>query len=331
MPGVGLAAVFHRQHHHEFVLDLRHRLIGVQPHEAGDLGEVGGAHAAALLPPAPHGLPQTACTGGRDPDQVRVARDVVAQDHVQVVLQVLPDGRQMRHAGDAQPLQGRAIAHARQLQQFGRKQAAAADDDLLARTDLAQLTALHHLHADRARAFEQDPGHRAVALQLQVGALAQVRQDVGLAGVVAFAPLHHHLGGTEAVLGGTVQVRVVGPAGFLAGLAQGRVPGIVGAQFLHPDRPALAMPGIVGRGEGLVVLALLEVGQDLVPAPAGIAGLRPAVVIQPVAAHVHEHVERGATAQAATGRMVGAATVQARIGGRVEAPVVGAAPEPVHQ
>ena len=237
---------------------------------------------------------------------------------------MLAHGRQVRDDGNTHALQMRTVAQARELQELGREQAAAAHNHFLARADLALLPGLHHLHAHGAVAFEQNARGLHLALQLQVGALAQVRQYPGLARVVALAALHHDLRGAKAVLRGAVQVGVKGPARLLAGLAQRGVPGVVGAQLLHPHRAAVAVVGVAILIEGLVVLTLFEVGQHVVPAPAGVARRGPAVVVQRVAAHIHQHVERRAPAQAAPQRVVRHAPAQPRLRHSIEAPVVGA-------
>ena len=65
----------------------------------------------------------------------------------------------------------------------------------------------------------------------------------------------------------------------------------------------------------------LEVGQHVVPGPAGIAQLAPLVVVARLAAHVDHAVDRGAAAQHLAARIVERAAVEAGLGLGLEAPV----------
>ena len=79
----------------------------------------------------------------------------------------------------------------------------------------------------------------------------------------------------------------------------------------------------VGRGgAGLVVLGADEVGEDVVPAPAGAAGVvAPAVVVGAVAAHVEHRVHRARAAEALAARHVEGAAVAAGLGAAAVVPV----------
>ncbi len=74
-------------------------------------------------------------------------------------------------------------------------------------------------------------------------------------------------------------------------------------------------------GAALAALGALEVGQDLVPAPAGAAVGRPAVVVDRAAAHVEHRVHRARAAERLAARDVEAAVVAARLGLGLVVPV----------
>ena len=80
-------------------------------------------------------------------------------------------------------------------------------------------------------------------------------------------------------------------------------------------RPAIRRPRRATRSSPrVVVLGLLEIGQHVVPAPAGIAELAPAVVVGRLAAHVDHAVDRGAAAQHLAARIGERAAVEPGLG-----------------
>jgi hypothetical protein len=56
-------------------------------------------------------------------------------------------------------------------------------------------------------------------------------------------------------------------------------------------------------GTALLVLGLLEIGQHVVIAPAGIAALAPAIVILVLAAHIQQAVDRARSAEHFSARL----------------------------
>src|SRR5690606_39700748 len=62
----------------------------------------------------------------------------------------------------------------------------------------------------------------------------------------------------------------------------------------HVERPAHAVEITLAT---LLILALAEIGQHLVPAPAARAGLRPAVIIRALPANIEQAVDGGGAAQ----------------------------------
>ena len=91
-----------------------------------------------------------------------------------------------------------------------------------------------------------------------------------------------------------VEVVPARDADLLGGVAKGLED--VPAQPLARDLPLAA--GAVQRALAAeAVLGAAEVGQHVVPAPAGIAELAPVVVVRRLAAHVDHAVDRGAAAE----------------------------------
>src|SRR5690606_4518497 len=122
-------------------------------------------------------------------------------------------------------------------------------------------------------------------------------------------------------------VEVVGgrDAGLLRRLREGVEDGPVQALLLHAPLAAGAPAlGVEARGGVEVVGALVEVlvppevGQALVPAPAGVGAeavaRAPAVVVARLAAHVDHAVDAGTAAQHLAARVAQRAAVQARVG-----------------
>ncbi len=96
-----------------------------------------------------------------------------------------------------------------------------------------------------------------------------------------------------------------------------------------PARPSAASPfprairrrRHVCRRPPVEVFRLPEEWQHIVPAPALAAHLAPLVVVAGLAAHIDHAVDRGAAAKHLAARIADGATVQARLGFRLEAPV----------
>src|SRR6202030_867902 len=81
----------------------------------------------------------------------------------------------------------------------------------------------------------------------------------------------------------------------------------------------------------LPVLSLLEVWQDIVPAPAAIAELPPMVEILGLAADVDEAVDRRRAAEHPAARVGDRPSGRARIGFRLEVPGEGRVVEQLHE
>src|SRR5579883_1569669 len=88
--------------------------------------------------------------------------------------------------------------------------------------------------------------------------------------------------------------------------------------FLDAPFAALAVEFI---GAGDVVFRALEIGQHIVPRPARIAELPPAVVVARLAAHVDYAVDRRAATENAPARIIERTAVQTGLVLRLEAPI----------
>ena len=98
-----------------------------------------------------------------------------------------------------------------------------------------------------------------------------------------------------------------------------------GIEDLPTDARLLDAPLAAGAvrlvGAGREILAALEVGQHVVPRPAGVAELAPLVVVARLAAHVDHAVDRRAAAQHLAARVGEGAAVEAGLRLGLEAPV----------
>ena len=125
-----------------------------------------------------------------------------------------------------------------------------------------------------------------------------------------------------ALVVAAVEVVDLGNAGLGRRLAEGVEDLPADARVLDAPFPAAGVQALEGVGlHRPLVLVPLEVGQHVVPGPAGVAHLPPQVVVARLPAHVDHAVDGGAAAEHAAARVVEAAAVEARLLGRLEAPV----------
>jgi len=92
------------------------------------------------------------------------------------------------------------------------------------------------------------------------------------------------------------------------------------APRIDPQLTPLAVEGVL---RAVMVFGATEVGQHIVPAPAGVAHLPPEIVIARLTAHVDHAIDRRTAAKHLSTRVVQRATVQPRLGLGPEAPVQG--------
>ena len=172
-------------------------------------------------------------------------------------------------------------------------------------------------HARHAAAFEYEALRHRIGYQAQVGPL-QCRPQEALGGVPAEAALLVDLEEAGALVVAVVEVGARHDAELLGALLHGAqdVPG----QALLCHLPLAAAAVEIGLA-AMMVFRPQEIGQHVVPAPADIAHLAPAVVVGGLAAHVDHAVDRGAAAQHLAARIDQRAAVEARLRRRLHHPV----------
>ncbi|PAV73966.1 hypothetical protein WR25_04967 [Diploscapter pachys] len=115
-------------------------------------------------------------------------------------------------------------------------------------------------------------------------------------------------------------VEIVGDR--IAGLSPRGDEGGVERAVAFARRDAQRAIGPVQRPAAMVPLQLAEIGEDVIPAPPGKAGLRPAIVIARMAPRIDHAVDRRAAAQPLAARPPQAPVVEVRFGRGPEAPIV---------
>ena len=244
---------------------------------------------------------------------------LVGEDHEvehQVVLQVLAD-RQLVAGLDPQRREPLAGPDAREHQELRRVVGARREHDLALGADLLERAAAHDLDADRAIGLEEDPVGAGVGHHVDVAARDRWMQ-IGDRGAAAPPVALGELEAPGALLGGAVEVLVVRDADLAGGLDPGLDDRVHRAALADAERAA--DPVVVARA-ALVVLGALEVGQDVLVAPAFEAHRRPLVVVGAVAADVDHRVERARAAEHAAARQVVAPVVEPRLGLTEQRPV----------
>ena len=242
-------------------LDVGHRLLGPGPDEGprADAGArerprpVAAVVASGLLPL-------------RRREAERLLR-LPGDRHPRVVLEVLPHAGEVAHHRDPQRAEVLGGAHAGEHQELRRPDRPRAQDDLASRPCLALGAALPVGDSHRSAVLDEHPGRERVALDGEVLPV-EGRTQVGVGGAVPLAvPLVEGVEG-GAVLGLAVEVVVPAEPGLLGGGEERE------RERRHPPRVGhvLGPARAVERGRPpLVVLGLLEPGQDAGPAPAGVA------------------------------------------------------------
>ncbi len=235
-----------------------------------------------------------------------------------VVLEVGADPGKLDRGLDPGRFELAALADAGQHQQLRGADRAGREHDLLARPHGRRGRLAGELDAADALAVELEPDRR------DPGGDRQVRQPLGRAqervcGAPAPPLALRHLDHADP---GRLAVVVV-VVGRVAGGAAG-ADHQVGELARAPRRRDVQQPAVaVGRrGARLMVLGADEVGQHLVPAPAGAAVLvAPTVIVGAMAAHVEHRVHRARAAERLAARHVELAVVAAGLGPGREVPV----------
>ena len=289
-------------------LNVRCLQLGAGLEEAG--GEAGGhGHGAGAEHHVLEADPHLVVEAAHFVVQGRLVA-LVDQARLQVVLQVLPDTRQVGQHVDAVLLQLGGLADTGEHEDLRGSDGAGGEDHLALGADHLLPPALVEIgNPDRPPAFDHHPGDVRPRDDLQVRALLD-RIEIGHRRRAAPTLAGRQLEVADPFLFGAVVVRVVGVAGILRGCDPGIADRPLEAHVRHRERPAGA---VVVVGAALLILRPLEQGQHVVPAPARIAHLAPAVVVLMLTAHVKQAVERGGAAQHLAARPVETAAVQARI------------------
>ena len=202
------------------------------------------------------------------------------------------------------------IADAGEFEELRRADRAGRQDHLAARPRRPPRAAAQIFDADGAAALEQDAGGVRAGLDGQIGAFHRRAQE-GAGGRHAAAVLRGDLVDADAFLRRAVEVGIEGQAGRPSRLQVEPGEGVhMGGHVADMDRAAPAAPVV---GAGLVVLDRLEEGQQIVIAPAGIAGRRPGIVVGALAADPHHRVDRGGAAEQLAARPVVGIAGQPRV------------------
>src|SRR5207302_5589992 len=235
------------------------------------------------------------------------AGDLVDQPKLQMVLQVLADAGLVEHDRYAELLRAGGGPDAREQQDLRRADRARRQDDLAPAARLARLAVLAPAHARRALAVERNAFDQASGLEPQVRPM-QHRLEKAARRRPAPAALLVHMEVAGALVVAAVEIIDRLDARLRGGGAEifEQIP--AHARLL--DAPFAANRVRVARAEEMM-LVLLEVGQHVVPAPAGEAELAPVIVIGRLPAHVDHGVYGGRAADHLAARIVEAASVEA--------------------
>ena len=303
--------------HEPLRLEARGREVEL---DVGSLEPVTRAHEAAGLRhvrgerPAPLGLEQRQVLLVQGAEQRDLLVDRVDGARVRVVVQVETDLGQLGHYLDLQLLELGGTAEAGEHQKLRRVVGAAAHDHLALRAVHEHLRQPHAHDTDGALALEQQRESVHMGLDGEVGAVhhrMQVRHRRARASAVAV----RHLVPADSVLLRAVEVRVRGQPVRGGRVEKGLAERVARAPLGDRERPARAVVLVLAA---LVVLGELEVGQHLVPGPAG----TPLVVVERVAADVDHRVDRRRAAEHLPAREVDAAVVHERLVDRRVVPVL---------
>ena len=195
----------------------------------------------------------------------------------EVVLEVLADLGAVDPDGEAEVLEGGAVADAGEHEQFGRDDRPGAEDGFAGCGEDGGHSALWPGEgAGCAAVLDEDSVGDGVGEDAEVGAVAG-GAEVALGGADATAAAGVELHGGDAIDGvGGVDVGEAGEAGVGAGVDEGGGAGAEGAGFANGDGAALAAVGVLGAAP---ILDPSEGGEDVVEGPAAGAGLGPAVIV----------------------------------------------------
>ncbi|MDZ7712102.1 MAG: hypothetical protein U5L06_02810 [Rhodovibrio sp.] len=234
-----------------------------------------------------------------------------------MILQVLANVGVVLHDLHPALTQERARPDAGELEDLRRPHRAGCQDHLAVGRDARVDAVVPQAHPGNPPALQLQPLRLRLRQHGQVGAVLGRTQE-SVDGVPAPAAALGHLEVAHPLVAAAVEIVRARDARLLGRVGEGVQdfpgdPHAFHAQFA-------ARPVQVVRAPG-VILVRLEMGQHVVPAPAGAAQLAPAVVIARLAAHVDHAVDRRAAAQHPPARIVERAAVQPVLRFGPEAPV----------
>ena len=249
-----------------------------------------------------------------------LCRAFVVKPDAQVILQVLPDARQVLDHRNAVAAQFIRRADARQHQKLGRIHRPAGQDDFPAGAHHLPRATPGNLHADGTAALEQHAGGLGLGDDGQIAAPLGCTKEGPGGGPAAIILAGALIDPDPQQVFAIVEVGRMGQAHFLSRLDEDIDQRVGFGKILHIQGAALAMGGI---GTALVMFGAHEIGQDLVPRPAPAAALRPGVVIAAVAPDIDHAIDRRRPAQHLAARPEQAAAVHMFLRLGLEIPVHG--------
>ncbi len=206
---------------------------------------------------------------------------------------------------------------ARQHHDLRRAERAGRHDDLAAATRGARRALLAETYAGGALALEDQALDQATGLQPQVRPLQHRLEEAARRRPAPAALL------VDVEIAGAFIVAGIEIGDRLDAVLRRRLaPGVedVPAQARKFDAPFAAGRVVLAWPEEMV-LVLLEIGQHVLPGPAGQPELAPMVVVTGLAAHIDHGVDGRGAADHLAARVIEAATVETRLGFRLEHPV----------
>jgi len=165
--------------------------------------------------------------------------------------------------------------------------------------------------------FEQHPQHARLGDDLEVGP-ASHRRQIGLGRAAALAVVMRDLVQAHALLAGAVEIGVVRMAGLHTRLHKSLSQRIRVTQIGHMQRATAAMQRI---GTARVALRLLEIRQNIAPAPARIALCPPVFIVLGLSAHIDHGVDGAGSAQHLAARLIAPAAAEPGLRHRAHGPV----------
>ncbi|CCJ88366.1 protein of unknown function DUF140 [Cronobacter turicensis 564] len=308
----GVRAVVVNRHRQKVVLNVRPGERFAAADKPAALKVVAGADTSAVKQPLRADFRLV------PPFQRRIERHrlfaLVLQIHLQVILKILADARQIMHHRNIKLFQQFSIPHAGSLEDLRRGDGACAEQHFAARMNLLRRVAgtMKIFHARRAFVLKKNTVSGGMGDDFQVRALLRGIQIAARgAGAAAFRrdeAIHR----AEAFL--LIAIQIVGAriARLHARLNHRREQRIV-ARFAGGDADRAVAAVVVVRAD-IARLGFTVVGQAVEVCPALKAGLlRPVVEIHRVAAHVAHAVNQRRAAKALAAPALHAAVVHIRL------------------